>query len=503
MNRFLCIHGHFYQPPRENPWTGAIEAQKTAEPFHNWNERITSECYLPNTQTHILNNQNQAIRTVNNFSNISFNIGPTLLSWMEQFAPDTYHAILEADKASMLKFSGHGSAIAQVYSHMIMPLASGHDKETQVIWGIKDFEHRFNRKAEGMWLSETAVDIKTLEVLAEQRIAFTILSPTQALRIKPVHGAEWIDVSEGTIDTQLPYLFHLPSGKSINLFFYNGHIANDVAFGKLLKNGGNFASRLLEEYPEHQQKPRLVHIANDGETYGHHHEFGNMTLAYMLHHIEQEDLARITIYGEFLAENPPTYEVQIIEDSSWSCFHGIERWRAHCGCRLNLKKDWNQQWRKHLRESLDWLRDQLELLFEETMRSYFDDPWLVRNNYISVILDNTLKNQHFSLWKLSKKNLSADDQQKIITHLEIQRFAMLMYTSCGWFFDDISGLEAVQILQYAAKAMQLAAETEGKDYEEEFLKRLESAKSNVPKMKNGRTIYNLTVKSAMVSSGQK
>lgn len=500
MNRYLCIHGHFYQPPRENPWSGVIEEQKTAAPYHNWNERITAECYLPNAQTQILNNQDHPISTINNYSNISFNMGPTLLSWMEKHAPETYHAILEADKESIKKFSGHGSAIAQVYNHMIMPLSNGRDKETQVIWGIKDFEYRFKRKPEGMWLAETAVNIDTLETLAKYEIAFTILSPVQAQQMKLIDGKGWVDVSEGTIDTQLPYLCRLPSGKTIILFFYNDLIANEAAFGKLLKNGINFANRLIGEYPEHQKKPRLVHIANDGETYGHHHQFANMALAYMLHHVEQNKLAKITIYGEFLANNPPIHEVQIIEDTSWSCFHGIDRWKANCGCSMDDQKEWSQQWRKHLRESLDWLRDELAGLFHHSMENYYDDPWAVRNNYISVLLEDTPENRQLFLWQLSAKKLSAGDQRTIITLLEMQRYAMLMYTSCAWFFDDISGLEAVQILRYAARAMQLAVEAGGKNCQNEFLDRLESAKSNIAEMKNGRVIYDRFVKSAMTAS---
>lgn len=500
MNKFLCIHGHFYQPPRENPWLGIIEEQKTAAPFHDWNERIALECYTPNAQTQILNNQNQPIHTINNYSYMSFNFGPTLLSWMEKFAPETYHSIIEADRKSVQRYSGHGSAIAQVYNHMIMPLANAHDKKTQVIWGIKDFEYRFNRKPEGMWLSETAVNRRTLEVLAEEGLTFTILSPTQAKKIKHIGNHEWTDVSEGSIDTQVPYDCHLSSGKKIILFFYNGHIANETAFGELLKNGVNFANRLIEEFPEHQQKPRLVHIANDGETYGHHHAFGNMALAYMYHHVEENQLATITIYGEFLANNPPLYEVQIIEDTSWSCFHGIERWKAHCGCRLNLEVDWDQEWRKYLREALDWLRDHLTPIFENTMSEYYDDPWKIRNNYISVVLNETMENQKSVLWGPSKKDLSAHDQKKIKFLLEMQRYAMLMYTSCGWFFDDISGLEAIQIFQYAARAMQLAREVTGEDLEGEFMNHLTLAKSNIPEMEDGKTIYTRYVKPAMVSS---
>jgi len=436
MNRFVCIHGHFYQPPRENPWSGIIDEQKSAAPHHHWNERVTAECYTPNSRTQILNNQDCVIQTVNNYAQISFNFGPTLLSWMERAVPETYQMILDADKQSIKRFSGHGAAIAQIYNHMIMPLANEKDKQTQVIWGIKDFEHRFKRKPEGLWLPETAVNNKTLEVLAEYGIKFTILAPTQAKYVKQLGDHEWIDVSEGTIDTQLPYICRLPSGKTITIYFYNGEIANQTAFGELLKNGVNFANRLIEEYPEHQQKPRLVHIANDGETYGHHHAFGNMALAYMLYYIETNQLAQITNYGEFLEINPPVQEVEIVEDTSWSCFHGIERWKAHCGCRLNPKSKWSQEWRKYLRETLDWLRDDLMSFYEQAMSGYSDDPWRVRNEYITVILDRSESNQKRVLSKILKENLSFDDQHKTRLLLEMQHYAMLMYTSCGWFFDS-------------------------------------------------------------------
>lgn len=504
MNKYLCIHGHFYQPPRENPWSGIIEQQKTAEPFHDWNERITSECYGPNAKTQILNNLNHPIVTISNYAGISFNFGPTLLSWMEKAEPDVYHSILESDKRSMERFSGHGAAIAQAYNHMIMPLANVHDKQTQVIWGIKDFEYRFKRKPEGMWLPETAVDVETLEVLAEHGITFTILAPGQAQAVKKIDGNEWADISEGTIDTQLPYLCRLPSGKEIVLFFYNGAISNDVAFSGLLDNGVNFAERLMGEYPEHQKTPRLVHIANDGETYGHHHAYGNMALAYMAHYVEINNLATMTIYAQFLENNPPRHEVQIMEDTSWSCFHGVERWRAHCGCHLAGKENWNQKWRKHLRETLDWLRDCLIPLYDQSMSVHYADPWQVRNDYIAVVLHNTPENCASAVFAPAKKDLSDEDKDRIIDLLEMQRYAMLMYTSCGWFFDDISGLETTQVLQYAARAMQLAKKVSGDDLEGEFSNRLAAAKSNVPKMKDGKKIYNLLVKSAMnVSANRK
>ena len=434
MKKFICIHGHFYQPPRENPWSGVIEEQKSAAPSHDWNERIASECYAPNAKTQILNNQDQALQTVNNYSQISFNIGPTLLSWMQHALPKTYQAILEADQKSIAKFSGHGAAIAQAYNHMIMPLANDRDQQTQVIWGIKDFEYRFQRKPEGMWLPETAVDLNTLEILAEQGIVFTILAPGQAQLVKKIGDNEWTDVSDGVIDTQLPYLCRLPSEKKIILFFYNGRISNEIAFGDLLENGVDFANQITSEFPESSKHSRLVHIANDGETYGHHHAFGNMALAYMLYYIETNGLAKVTVYGEFLADNPPEHEVTIIEDTSWSCFHGVDRWKANCGCQQDVDKDWQQEWRKHLRDALDWLRDQLAPLYEEAMSAYFSDPWGIRNNYIDVILDPS-KSNISDIFSLSvQNNLPETDRDKIIALLEMQRYAMLMYTSCGWFF---------------------------------------------------------------------
>ena len=503
MKKYICIHGHFYQPPRENPWSGVIEEQKSAAPSHDWNERITSECYAANAETQILNNHDKAIHTVNNYSQISFNFGPTLLSWMESAFPETYRSVLEADQESIKRFSGHGAAIAQAYNHMIMPLANDRDKQTQVIWGIKDFEYRFKRKPEGMWLPETAVDLATLEVLAEHGIIFTILAPNQVSAVAEIGSDEWTDVTDGAIDTQMPYLCCLPSGKTIVIFIYNGHVSNEVAFGELLENGVAFAKTLVKQYPKPLGRSRLVHIANDGETYGHHHAFGNMALAYMLYYIETNHLAKVTIYGEFLAKNPPKYQVKITEDTSWSCFHGVERWKANCGCQLENEKEWHQEWRKYLREALDWLRDHLVSIYEQSMSMYYDDPWQIRNNYIKVILDPSEENLANGLWSAARQELSAEDKSKIRSLLEMQHHAMLMYTSCGWFFDDISGLESTQILQYAGRAMQLAKQAGGSDLEEEFLNRIALAESNIPEMENGRTIYNLFVKPAMVAAGQK
>jgi len=331
MDLFICIHGHFYQPPRENPWLEEVEQQDSAYPYHDWNERITAECYAPNIASRILDNEERIIDIVNNYSNISFNFGPTLLSWLERHKSEVYQSIIKADKESQKKFSGHGSALAQVYNHMIMPLANTTDKRTQIIWGIKDFKYRFGRKPEGMWLAETAVDLETLDIMAELGIKFTILAPHQAHRIRKIGSNDWQDVSNQKIDTKQPYLCQLLSGRSIALFFYDGPISHDVSFVNLLDNGEDFANRLLSTFSENQY-PQIVNIATDGETYGHHHKYGEMALTYCLHYIESNNLARITIYGEYLDKFPPLYEVELYENSSWSCSHGVERWKGNCGC---------------------------------------------------------------------------------------------------------------------------------------------------------------------------
>ena len=364
MGRYVCIHGHFYQPPRENPWLQDLEWQESAQPYHDWNERITMECYAPNAYAHILDHNQKIIDIVNNYEKISFNFGPTLLSWMERNNPEIYTRIIESDKASRRNFSGHGSAMAQCYNHMVMPLANSRDKETQVAWGCKDFLYRFGRKPEGMWLPETAVDLETLEIMAKNDIRFTLLAPHQAACFRRIGEEEWIDARAHGLDPRLSYLCRLPSGKDIALFFYDALVAHDVAFGDLLFNGRNFAERFLN-VDAGLDEDHLVHIATDGETYGHHHRRGDMALAYCLHSIEQSGAATLTNYAEFLARHPPRHEVQIIENSSWSCIHGIERWRGDCGCRLGTTPFWTLAWRAPLRQAMDWLRDELSRLYEE------------------------------------------------------------------------------------------------------------------------------------------
>ncbi len=499
MNKYICIHGHFYQPPRENPWLEEVELQESAQPYHDWNEKITAQCYAPNATSRILDSEKRIINIVNNYKKISFNFGPTLLSWLERHSSDVYHGILEADLESQKIFSGHGSAIAQGYNHMIMPLANARDQRTQVIWGIKDFEYRFKRKPEGMWLPETAVDIATLEVLAQEGIRFTILTPYQAKRVRKIGDPQCIDIANGGINPQVVYLCQLPSGRTMNLFFYDGPVSHDVAFTGLLNDGRAFAERLSGVFPkETEDQPRLAHIATDGETYGHHHRYGDMALAYCLYHIESNDLAKVTIYGEFLEKNPPTHEVEIVEGSSWSCSHGVERWRSDCGCCVGSQPGWRQEWRKPLREALDGLRDTLIPVYEEKLKEFTDDPWSLRDQYIQVILNRSSENVEKFFAENIHKSLTSDEKTRILKLLELQRHAMLMYTSCGWFFDEITGIETTQILQYAARVIQLAQEAAEVQCESYFLKILEQAPSNLTRFKNGAEYYEKYIKPASI-----
>ncbi|HLK17449.1 MAG TPA: DUF3536 domain-containing protein, partial [Bryobacteraceae bacterium] len=491
--RYLCIHGHFYQPPRENAWLEAIEQQDSAYPYHDWNERITAECYAPNGASRILDDRNRIIKIVNNYASINFNFGPTLLSWLAEKAPETYRDILAADRASLQRFSGHGSAMAQCYSHMIMPLANARDKFTQVYWGIQDFRYRFGRDPEGMWLPETAVDLETLDILAQHGIRYTVLAPSQA---KSVDGR---DVTDGSIDPTRSYKIDLASGRSINLFFYDGPISRAVAFEGLLNNGEIFARRLLSSLPEQPGRAQLAHIATDGETYGHHHRYGDMALSYALRYIESNDLARITNYAEFLALYPPEQKVEILENTAWSCVHGVGRWSRNCGCNSGGHGGWNQEWRAPLRAALDWLRDEVAPMYERAAARYVKDPWAARNEYIAVVLDRSPESrEQFGAKHFRRKNILRAERVHVWKLLELQRHAMLMYTSCGWFFDEISGIETVQVIQYAGRVVQLAQEMFDDSIEERFLARLKLAKSNVPEHGDGANIYSKFVKPAMV-----
>ncbi len=494
MKKYICIHGHFYQPPRENPWLERVELQDSAYPYHDWNERITEECYGPNTAARILGESGKIVNIINNYSRLSYNFGPTLLSWMEAERPDAYRAVISADAKSRERFRGHGGALAQVYNHVIMPLASRRDKKSQVLWGIADFKKRFERQPEGMWLAETAADTETLEVLAEYGIRFTILSPYQAARFRKIGTDEWIDVRGGRIDPRRPYLCSLPSGRKISIFYYDGPVSQEIAFGGLLKSGVDFANRLLGIFSDSEEETQLAHIATDGETYGHHHKHGEMALSYCLEHIGDLEEVSLTVYGEFLELNPPQYETQIIENSSWSCSHGVERWKADCGCSSGMNPGWNQQWRRPLRESLDWLRSMVDPLYERYGGEFFKDPWKARNDYIDVILNRSEEAVHAFLKKQQRREILYSESADALKLLELQRHAMLMYTSCGWFFDEVTGIETMQVIQYAARVIQLARSLGMTGLEPEFLERIKKAESNLPEHKNAAEAYRKYVK---------
>jgi alpha-amylase/alpha-mannosidase (GH57 family) len=493
VERFICIHGHFYQPPRENPWLEVIESQDSAHPYHDWNERITAECYAPNAVARILGSQDRIAQIVNNYARISFNFGPTLLSWLAEKSPDVYRSILEADHESRGHFGGHGSALAQVYNHMIMPLANRRDKYTQAFWGLRDFRHRFGRKPEGMWLAETAVDMETLDVLAELGIRFTILAPNQAAAVRKIKTRNWQDVSGSRVDPSTAYEVHVPSKRRIAVFFYDGPISRAVAFEGLLTRGEHLAQRLTAGFAEGRDWPQLMHIATDGESYGHHHRYGEMALAYALQHIRTQQIARLTNYGQYLAMHPPRSEARIHECSSWSCVHGVERWRSDCGCNAG-RAGWNQAWRGPLREAFDWLRDTLAPRFEQQAGELLTDPWAARNDYIDVVLDRRPENVDRFLREHAPRTLDEAEQCTALKLLELQRHAMLMYTSCGWFFDELSGLETVQVMEYAARAVQLGEELFQTPLEPQLLELLAKAKSNLPEHGDGRRIYQKLVR---------
>lgn len=500
--RYICIHGHFYQPPRESPWLEAVERQDSAWPFHDWNERVHAECYGPNAAARILDAHGRILQIVNNYAKISFNFGPTLLSWMEEAQPEIYEAIVAADRRARELSGGRGSAMAQVYGHVILPLASARDKRTQVIWGARDFEHRFRRKPRGMWLSETAADVESLEALAEQGIEFTILAPHQCARVRPKAGAPWQDVSGARVDTRRAYRVELPSGRSIAVFFYDGPTSRAVAFERLLDDGAGFARRLASTF-DGRSEPQLSHIATDGETYGHHHRFGEMALAYALQVIERDPTVELTTYEQLLDRHPPEWQAEIVPRTSWSCAHGVERWRSDCGCKTGGPPQWSQAWRRPLRDALDWLRDELTAVYESEGGALFVDPWAARDDYVDVVLDRGDAALRSFLAKHARPReggepLGEREIVRALELLELQRHAMLMYTSCGWFFDDLGGIETVQIIQYAARAVQLATEIAGDRFEAGFVARLARARSNRSELGDGEEIYEDLVRPAMI-----
>jgi alpha-amylase/alpha-mannosidase (GH57 family) len=502
--RFICIHGHFYQPPRENPWLETVETQDSAAPYHDWNERVCAECYAPNGAARIVNSKNQITRIVNNYARMSFNFGPTLLSWLMENAPRTYRMILDGERRSRKSFKAHSSAMAQVYNHIILPLANRRDRITQIRWGIADYQRHYGTPPEGMWLAETAADTDSLELLAQHGIKFTVLAPHQCLHIRSLKdGSDWTATPNASVDTTRPYLVRCDSGVSIAVFFYDGAASRAIAFEGLLNSGEGLAARLKGGFKDNAQ-PQLVHVATDGESYGHHHKYGEMALAYALRLLEADKTVNLTNYGDYLAQFPPEYEAEIVNNTSWSCEHGVERWRSNCGCNGG-RQGWNQEWRAPLRQALDELRDAVAPLTEQEGSKLFRDVWAARDSYIEVVLDRRAEKMDRFLAENQSHPLTEAERVRALELMEMQRHAQLMYTSCGWFFDDISGIETVQIIAYAARVLQLAQELFGEQaagLESRFLERMAEARSNVAAAGDGARIYKEQVRTMQLDLEQ-
>jgi alpha-amylase/alpha-mannosidase (GH57 family) len=519
---YITIHGHYYQPPRENPYLNAIEKQPSAQPYHNWNERIHHECYRPNAFARIVNDRQQVVGIVNNFEYLSFNIGPTLMSWLKKYDLEVYQRILEGDRLSQERLNGHGNAIAQVYNHIILPLANQRDKYTQIRWGKADFRAHFGRNPEGMWLAETAVDYPTVEALIDEEIRFIILAPTQAQRCRPIPTEEnpepqWDEVGESQIDPTRPYRCFIEDGRYLDIFFYDGPISGDMGFSDALNTADNLAGRLSNAVRGDRDTAQLISVATDGETFGHHKKATEKCLAYAFTKVFADRNWTVTNYAHYLSINPPTWEVFLKPATAWSCAHGVERWHNDCGCGGGGL--WTQKWRKPLRDSLDWLRDRLATVYDEVGSKLFKDPWLARDEYIQVVgtvNDETWQERSLKESTVSRKRLliqqfleqhqthplTSEEQIDALRLLEMQRHCLLMYTSCGWFFDEISRPEGVQILRYASRAIELAAEIGGIHYQTEFINRLSKAPSNVPHFSNGAKIYRDLVIPSQVSLEQ-
>jgi alpha-amylase/alpha-mannosidase (GH57 family) len=497
---YVVMHGHFYQPPRENPWIEEIELEESAYPFPNWNARITKECYTPNACARINDAEGRILDIINNYSYMSFNFGPTLIRWLEIWAPSTYQRILEADRDSQERW-GYGNAIAQAYNHVILPLANERDRETEIIWGLKDFSHRFQRPAESMWLPECAANYPSLCSLAAHGMKFAILSPYQARRIRPLGGGPWQDVSSGHIDTTQPYRCFIPHGRGgkqfqqhIDIFFYDGGIASEISFGDMLTQSQFLVDRLAVGFSPSQGRPQILNVATDGETFGHHKKFGDLSLAYALSHLCAEQGLTVTNYRAFLEIYPPTWEVEIAlgplgEGTSWSCAHGVGRWLRDCGCHTGGLGNWHQAWRGPLRESFDFLNGKLASIFEQKGSSYLRDPWTARNDFIEVILDRSAESLDDFFNRHGVQGLNEPGRVEALKLLEMQRHVLLMYTSCGWFFSDLSGLETLQVIKYAARALQLGQQCVTEDLETPFLEILGRAHSNIKEKGNGRDLY--------------
>lgn len=486
MAHYLCIHGHFYQPPREDPWLGTILPEDSAAPAQHWNERICRESYAPLAWARRLDSEGRIAEIMNCYEWISFNVGPTLMCWLEKSDPATYERILEADRVSLARW-GHGNAIAQVYHHTILPLATERDKKVEIAWALADFEARFGRKSEGMWLAESAADIPTLEALAAQGVSFTILSPRQAKAIAPVGSDDWQQVGEGDFDLRRPYRVDLPSGKVITVFFYDGPLSRAVAFEKLLQDGENFWQR-MSGAATGGAEGGLLSVCTDGETYGHHFTFGEMALAHALGQgIAGRDNIRLSNYGAYLEENSPQYQAQIHEPSSWSCVHGVERWRSNCGCTDGGHPLWNQEWRGPLRDALDTIKIAIDEHFMMAGKTIFSNSSLALLAYGGILSGSTTREAFAKAYYAPGVDDKGQETGWLL--LAMQEQALAAYASCAWFFDELTRIEPVNAMTYALRALDLMQQTGGPDCLDMFMDKLALARSNIQEEGTGKEVF--------------
>ncbi|MFP4520814.1 MAG: DUF3536 domain-containing protein [Fibrobacterota bacterium] len=512
--KFAVVHGHFYQPPRENPWIDEIERQESAAPYHDWNQRIDRECYRSNGASRVLAPDGRIIDIINNYRYLSFNFGPTLMSWMEVHSPETYEKIIEADRISCEENNGHGNAIAQVYNHVIMPLQDRRDKITEIKWGIADFKYRFGRIPEAMWLAETAVDMETIECMIESGLKFLIVAPGQIAGIRKIGEEKW---NTSPVEDDLfcrPFRIfqkdkdgNTETEKFIDAFVFNAGLSGAVGFEHLLRDAGGFTSRMLSEFRKKKGGPFFTSIATDGETFGHHEAFGNMCLASFFRDHASAAGIKIVNYASFLEMSPPEFEADLKNafsgGTAWSCAHGTGRWKEDCGCSTGAREGWNQKWRSPLRNAFDFLKEKIDEIYEKDAPDLFgkSDIWDVRDQYVEVILDRSEKNVEEFFRRFAGPEQTEERKAKALSLLEMQRNRLLMYTSCAWFFADISGIETVQNMKYAARALQYAAvfNNNAKEIENGFLLHLSEAKSNIAG-DDGKKIYERWVKPNSFSS---
>jgi len=493
----LVVHGHFYQPPRENPWTDEVPREPGAAPFHDWNARIHAECYRANAYARIFHGVNKIKALVNNYDRLTFDFGPTLARWIERHDGHAAGRIREGDAGQGQRL-GKGGGMAQVWGHPITPLLSPRDCRTQIAWGLQDFRNRFGRDSEGIWLPETAANTSTLEALIDAGIRFTILAPEQIAEVRRP-GKEWLPVNSSTVETHRLYRWLHPdgSGRFLTLAIFDGPVSRNLAFGAASRDAESFLAAVHQSAERaNGDGRRLVLAASDGELYGHHKKFADLTLAYATQVAAAAAGIEVTNLAAFVERHPPTWEARLQpgpngEGTAWSCSHGVGRWRRHCGCAMDANRGWSQAWRGPLRDALDLLRDRAAHFFSEMGEPLFADPWQARDAYGAVVDAPPEERLHHlqAMGRGPLKHNQAHAAQRALGLMEMQRSLLLMYASCGWYFDDIAGLESVIDLRRAAHAIDVWRDLGGRPPENEFLDVLANGKSNQAALGTGADVF--------------